>query len=108
MLRAISAGFVAVLVLNAGTALAKERCFALLDAGEEAAWFTLDSQWDHPTDDFTGTWVSADYESGTIEGNYYLHHNGDATITYHTWAESGDHSGHAYGERADLLAIDCE
>ncbi len=108
MLRAITSGLVALLVLSASPASANERCFLLNHDGEEAAWFTLDSQWDHPTDDFSGTWLNTDAETGTIEGTYVIGDSGYVTIDYWSASEEGDNAGSVTIARPDLVPIGCD
>ncbi|MAE71802.1 MAG: hypothetical protein CME06_15195 [Gemmatimonadetes bacterium] len=108
MLRAITSGLVALLVLSASPASAYERCFLLTQNGEEVAWFTLSSQWDHPTDDFSGTWLNTDAETGSIEGTYVIEDEGYVTIDYWFASEVGDHSGSVTIARPDLVPIECD
>lgn len=110
MLKTISATLLALFVLTSGSAMAKVRCFTLMQDGAEAAWFVLDSDdWDHPTDDFTGTWSTADDRSGTIEGTYYLIvHKSSVRVNYVSIEDGGDP---VYGtyliNRRNLLTADC-
>jgi hypothetical protein len=110
MLKTFAVGLLAFALLSWNTAEAKVRCFQLLQHGEEAAFFELDSpNWDHPSDSFSGTWWTPDERSGSIEGTYWIYEDANVMVEYASEEEGGEYSeGSQYLVRTNLLAVDCE
>ncbi|MAE70314.1 MAG: hypothetical protein CME06_07570 [Gemmatimonadetes bacterium] len=84
---------------NAGT-----RCWEL--DGDMA--FTLDSEWNHPSDSFDGTFESDDGEDwGDISGTYTILGDGSVAINFEGTNRGAPFDGEHVFDRDRIQPVDC-